>query len=96
MTSQNVDHGVLSNIASTLRSTSSDVDGLANSLPRTPDAGNGTAAIVAILSKLTDHAGQLVVGAAAAAETVASNNETYAENDRSSAETITRSGGKVV
>jgi hypothetical protein len=87
-----VDHGVLDGISSTLRHASTDVDGLASSVPSTPDAGNGTAAIANIMAKLVDNAGQFVIGTAAAADAVGSANSSYAENDVTSGETIHNTG----
>ncbi|EID52759.1 hypothetical protein [Saccharomonospora xinjiangensis] len=91
-----IDYGLLETIASALRSVSSDIDSLADSLPSSPDAGNGTAAIVVILSKFAENAGNLVVGAAAAAEAVMSAKVAYQENDLMSADLITRTGIKAV
>lgn len=90
---QEVDHGVLDGIARTLRSASSHVEALAGSVPATPDAGDGTAAIASILGKLVDGAGRLVVGAAAAGDAVAQGNATYVEGDAAAREAVLRSGG---
>jgi hypothetical protein len=88
-----VEPGVLEGIASTLRKASSDVDGLAGSVPATPDAGDGTAAIASILSKLVDSAGQFVVGAAAAGDAVAQGKANYTEGDAAARDAVLRSGG---
>jgi hypothetical protein len=91
-----VDHGVLDGITSTLRNASAGVDGLANSVPATPDAGNGRAAIATIMAKLVDNAGQFVIGTAAASDAVSSGNASYAENDAAASETIHSAGNRAV
>lgn len=68
MTGYEVDPGVLEGTASTLRNASSDLDKVGNSLPETPDAGDATPASAAMLAQLTDNAGQMVLGLAAAVE----------------------------
>lgn len=88
-----VDYGVLDGIASTLRSASSSVDDLGTTAPGAPDAGDGTPAITGIRARLVDSAGQLVIGAAAAADAVASGKAAYQENDVVAGEDVTSAGG---
>lgn len=88
-----VDAGVLDGIASTLRRTSAEVDAVGNSVPAAPDAGDGTPAIVGIMARLVDNAGQLVIGAAAAAEAVAKGNSRYQENEAATAGNLNNAGG---
>lgn len=83
-----VDPGVLDGIASTLRKTSADVDALGNSVPVAPDAGLGTPAIIGILARLVDNAGQLVVGTAAAGDDVATAAREYQDIDAQAREDL--------
>ena len=87
------DFGVLDGIASTLRHASSAVDGLGNSVPGTPDAGDGTPAIVGILARLVDNAGQLVIGAAAAGDDVAKAKGAYQKNESDAANDVRNATG---
>lgn len=94
--SHKVDHDVLDRISRTLRNAGAGVEGLANSVPATPDAGNGKAAIATIMSKLVDNAGQFVIGTAAASDAVSSGNASYLENDAAASETIHSAGNRAV
>ncbi|MGW0522339.1 hypothetical protein [Crossiella sp. NPDC003009] len=85
---QVVDLGVLAGVARTLRQTSADVDGLARSVPGPPDAGNATAVVTGMLARFLDNAGALVLGAAGAAEQVATGNADYAETDTQAADSL--------
>ncbi|MFC0112852.1 hypothetical protein [Kibdelosporangium aridum] len=88
-----VDAGVLDGIASTLRRASMDVDALGNSVPAAPDGGDGTPAVLGIVARLVDNAGQLVIGAAAAAEAVAKGNALYQGNESETAAKLHGAGG---
>lgn len=88
-----VDPGVLDGIASTLRNASADVDALGSSVPGTPDAGLGTAAVAGILAHLTANAGQLVVGAGAAGDEVADAARKYQELDAQAREDLHNASG---
>lgn len=88
-----VDHGVLDGIASTLRNASSSLDSVGNSMPGTPDAGDATAAITGIMARIVDNAGQLVIGAAAAGDAVATANAAYQKNDAAAKEDLQRAYG---
>jgi hypothetical protein len=88
-----VDPGVLDGIASTLRNASSTLDSVGNSMPGTPDAGDGTAAITGIMARIVDNAGQLVIGAAAAGDAVAAANGAYKENDAAARDDLHRAAG---
>ncbi|MGO1052997.1 hypothetical protein [Crossiella sp. CA198] len=83
-----VDHGVLDGIARTLRQTSAEVDGLAGSVPGAPDAGNATAVVTGMLARFLDNAGQLILGAAGAADQVAAGNADYAGTDAQAADEV--------
>ncbi|SFQ21592.1 hypothetical protein SAMN05421810_105207 [Amycolatopsis arida] len=86
--------GVLDGIASTLRTAAGRLDEVGNSTPPTPDAGDASAAVAVILAKLTDSAGQLVIGTAAAGDAVADGGATYAETDASANEAVRSAGGR--
>jgi hypothetical protein len=88
-----VDYGVLDGIASALRNASSAVDATGNSVPGTPDAGDGTPAITGIMARLVDNAGQLVIGAAAAADAIVETNVAYQENDAAAANDVSNVPG---
>lgn len=81
MSGHDADPGVIDGIARTLRDASSDLDAVGNSVPPTPDAGDATPAIAAILAQLSDNAGQLVLGLVAVGDTVSSASTRYAEDD---------------
>lgn len=88
------DPGVIDGIASTLRKAATHLDGLGNSTPATPDAGDASAAVAAILGKLTDSAGQLVIGTNAAGDAVADGSAAYAETEAQAGDAVTASGGE--
>lgn len=88
MTGYEVDPGVLKGIAGTLRNASSDLDQVGNSVPEIPEAGDATPALAAILAQLTDNAGQLVLGLAAAGESVSSAGTRYADDDAAARDTF--------
>ncbi|MEC3977960.1 hypothetical protein [Amycolatopsis sp. H20-H5] len=90
---QQADFGVMDGIASTLRHTSSAVDGLGNSVPGTPDAGDGTPAIIGIMARLVDNAGQLVIGTAAAGDAVIEGKGAYQQNEASAANDVRNAPG---
>ncbi|MGH3519870.1 MAG: hypothetical protein ACRDQ7_21285 [Haloechinothrix sp.] len=84
--------GALDGIARILRNASSDLDSVGDSLPGTPDAGDGTPAITGIMARIVDNAGQLVIGAAAAGDAVAEVRETYDEDDAAARDSFERMG----
>ncbi|GAB3502675.1 hypothetical protein [Amycolatopsis cihanbeyliensis] len=93
MSGPEVDYGTLDGIASTLRNASTDVDALGNSVPGTPDAGDGTPAVTGILAHLVENASALVLGAAGAGDDVASAKQRYQEQDGVATEDVQRAGG---
>lgn len=93
MTGPKVDHDVLDGIASKLRNASSDVDALGNSVPGTPDAGDGTPAVTGILAHFVENASALVLGAAGAGDDVASANKGYREQDHAASEGVQKAAG---
>jgi len=88
MTGYEVDPDVLEGMASTLRNASSDLDKVGNALPETPDAGDATPAIAAMLAQLTDNAGQMVLGLAAAGESASQAASRYAADDAAARDTF--------
>lgn len=93
MNGYEADLGVLDSIVRALRNASADVDGLGHSVPNTPDAGDGTPAVVGILAHLVENASTLVLGAAGAADDVASAAITYRESDNAARSEIYRAFG---
>lgn len=88
MSGPEVDFGVLDGITGTLRGASSDVDSLGESVPGSPDAGLGTPAVTGILAHLAENATSLVLGAAGAADDVASANTAYQAQDSAAREDV--------
>lgn len=88
MTGHEADPGVIDGIARTLRDAGTDLDSVGGSLPATPDAGDATPALAAILAQLSDNAGQLVVGLAAAGDTVSDAGARYSEDDAAARDTF--------
>ena len=80
-----VDHATLDSISLNLQEASNQLDSLSGALPGSVDAGDATPAIVGILAKLAENAGQLVVALAAAAAAVGDANAEYRQRD---AETV--------
>lgn len=87
-----VDPGVLEDIASTLRHTSNQLDSSAESAPAPPDAGKASPAVAAILAKLVENAGQLVVATAAAGDAVAKGGAAYVEQDAQARDSVQATG----
>lgn len=81
-----VDPGVLEGIAKTLRDAAQDLDKAGETVPRTPDAGDATPAIAAIMAQLVDNAGQLVLGLTAASDAAANAGTSYLETDSEAAD----------
>jgi len=94
MSGPEVDYGVLEGISSKLRNASSDVDALGNSVPGTPDAGDGTPAVTGILAHLVENASALVLGAAGAGDDVASANAGYQGQDQAAGEDVQKAAGE--
>lgn len=86
MNSFKVDPVVLEGITTTLRGAAQDLDKAGETAPRTPDAGDATPAIAAIMAQLVDNAGQLVLGLAAASDAVANAGTSYLETDSEAAD----------
>lgn len=86
MTGFTVDPGVLEGITTTLRGAAQDLDEAGETAPRTPDAGDATPAVAAIMAQLVDNAGQLVLGLAAASDAVANAEASYVETDSDAAD----------
>lgn len=90
MTGHKADPGVLDGITDRLRNASTDLDGVGKTLPESPDAGDATAAIAAILAQLSDNAGQLVIGLEAAATMVSDAKDRYVADDEAARATFER------
>lgn len=81
-----VDHHALDRISQTLTNAGTDLDGASVSAPTSVDGGLGTPAILGILARLVDNAGQLVVAVKAAGGAVASANARFREIDEPAAD----------
>ncbi|MGH3451391.1 MAG: hypothetical protein ACRDQW_11845 [Haloechinothrix sp.] len=88
MSGHEADPGVIDGVARTLRNAGTQLDEIGGSVPATPDAGDAGPAIATILAQLTDNAGQLVLGLAAAGDTVATASSQYADDDAAARDTF--------
>ncbi|MBP2190836.1 hypothetical protein ACWDYH_24370 [Nocardia goodfellowii] len=84
----NIDLDTLATIATTLATSSTELDGTSKKTPDSIDAGTVTPSVLAILSVVLDGAGQLVVGLAASADAVTEAAKKYKEQDDTIADTI--------
>ncbi|MFC7449670.1 hypothetical protein [Rhodococcus daqingensis] len=81
-----VDSTALEGIVESFARSSADLDAVGSSVPAAIDAGDATAALMGIMARLTEDAGQLVVALAAASEAVAEANARYREQDVATAD----------
>lgn len=81
-----VDSVALDGITESLDRSSTDLDAVGSFAPTAIDAGDATAALMGIMARLTENAGQLVVALAAASEAVAEANARYREQDVATAD----------
>lgn len=86
-----VDTKALDGIASSLGSAGQDLDGSGTTVPSGVDAGDATAAVLGILSRLVQDAGQMVVGLAAASDAVTDANAKYRTQDAEMADDLIKS-----
>lgn len=77
------DPGELASMASMLRDAGSALDSAGSGMPGTPDAGEVTADLTAVMSHLADSAGELVLAVSAAGDAVAQGGTDYAAMDSS-------------
>lgn len=89
-----VDPHALESIANTFHNASTDLDALGKSVPGTPDAGDGTAAVTGILSHLVENASSLVLGMAGASDDVTEVNKTYEEQDAAASAELQKASGR--
>ncbi|QLY33937.1 hypothetical protein H0264_18410 [Nocardia huaxiensis] len=85
-----IDQNSMVTIATTLATSSTELDSTASKSPETVDAGVATPSVLALLSVLLDSAGQLVVGMAASADAVTEAAKQYKEQDDTTADEILR------
>lgn len=78
------DPAVMATMASTLQNAALALDSAGSNAPSAPDAGDVTAHITAVIGHLTNSAGELVVGVAAAGDAVAQGGEHYLDAENSS------------
>lgn len=89
------DPGVIEGISRTLRNAADDLDRVGSSVPSAPDAGEVTGYMAGALAKLTEAAGEMVVGAAAAGDAVADAGRQYVESDSAAREGLNRGAGGI-
>ncbi|MBF6354040.1 hypothetical protein IU449_05650 [Nocardia higoensis] len=85
-----IDQETLATIASTLSTSSAELDATNSATPETLNAGTATPSVLAVLSVLMDSAGQLVVGMAASSAAVTESAVKYKEQDDTSADALIR------
>lgn len=89
-----VDHTVLDSISSTFSDASGALDGVGRSIPGTPDAGVGAAAVTAVVAHLVENASSLVLGLAGAGDDVDEANRTYKDNDAAATDELRKAVGE--
>lgn len=82
------DEGVITGVASMLRSGSDSLEALGGSVPGTPDAGEVSAAMGLLMSKLVGAAGEVSTGAAVAAAAVEEGGKAYLEIDQAAEQSL--------
>lgn len=82
------DLGVIDGVARMLRSGSQAIEDLAGSVPGVPDAGEVSAVMASLMSKLTDAADEVSTGVAAAADEVERSAQTYGESDQAARDNL--------
>ncbi|MBL1074297.1 hypothetical protein JK358_07795 [Nocardia sp. 2] len=85
-----IDQNALATIATTLSTSSTELDGTSSKTPETVDAGIVTPSVLAVLSVLLDSAGQAVVGMAASSAAVTEAAAKYKEQDDTTADALLR------
>ncbi|MBB4853577.1 hypothetical protein HNP40_000943 [Mycobacteroides chelonae] len=83
-----VDHDSLDMISNSLSDAGKDLDSVSGSSPDSVDGGLGAPAILGILGRIVDNAGQLVVAVTAAGAAVAAANSNYRTLDEAAAEPL--------
>ncbi|NKS22307.1 hypothetical protein GS467_13980 [Rhodococcus hoagii] len=83
-----VDNEALDGIVGKLAAAGSGIDSVGASVPTTIEAGDATAALLGILSRLTENAAQLVEALVAASEAVAEANSHYRKQDVAAADSL--------
>ncbi|MUM20112.1 hypothetical protein FZI91_00120 [Mycobacterium sp. CBMA271] len=83
-----VDQEALDRISTSLSDAGKDLDGVSGSAPASVDGGLGTPAILGILGRIVENAGQLVVAVEATGEAVAAANSNYRTLDEAAAEPL--------
>lgn len=81
-----VDRQALDGIAKALAHAGAALDATSTSAPGDVDAGDGTAAILGIMAKMTEDAGELVTGLSAASTAVTQANTAYTTQDVATAD----------
>jgi hypothetical protein len=83
-----VDNDALDGIVGMLAASSAALDGAGESAPSAIDAGDAAPALLGIMARLAENAGQLVVALAAASEAVGVANARYREQDVATADSL--------
>lgn len=82
------DRDVIEGVARMLRSGSHSIENLGGSVPGVPDAGEVSAVMASLMSKLIDAAAEVSTGVAAAADEVEHSAQTYGESDQAARDTL--------
>jgi hypothetical protein len=82
------DPGVIDNLASMLRSGSDGLNNLAGSVPGVPNAGDVSGQMAVLIAKQVGAAGEIAVGAGAAADAVSQGGTAYTETDHAAAQSL--------
>ncbi|MGH3623060.1 MAG: hypothetical protein ACRDQ5_14900 [Sciscionella sp.] len=87
------DPGVIDGLAGALRSGSSGLEELGGSVPGTPDAGDISADMGSLMSKLVDAAGEFSTGLAAAGDALTQTGEDYFTAEKDNKQHVSRAAG---
>lgn len=82
------DPNVIEGLARMLRNGSQSMEDLVGSVPGVPDAGEVSAVMASLMSKLTDAAGEVSTGVAAAADELEHSARTYRECDQAARDNL--------
>jgi hypothetical protein len=84
------DLSVIEGVVRMLRSGSQSVKDLGGSVPQAPDAGEVSAVMASMMSKLAEAAGEVSTGVAVAADEVERSAQTYRESDQVARHNLSR------
>lgn len=88
------DHGVLDGIASTLRNSASDLEGLGGSAPSAPDAGEAGPPMAEMISFLLSNAAQYAAAVSGVGDSVAQGSTDFMNTEEGARESLNATGGE--